>query len=545
MWRLIVNTESHTSEIFLVNGYKYTIGRTTDCHIPIHHPTVSRVHASLTVQDDQVIIEDLDSKNGTYVGEERIKEPTVLKGTTTIRIGSVPLIFEHVDNTKSPQSSGEFLPTFGFGSYELFYLRGVALKELHDLWDFLAQSQSTLNSITHESNHPSDFFTSAFLWLHTIQPIHAYALVEYGEHLGERFEIKAGNPDLQRDNVHILWAVESCSKQIRPTWTLISADEAVMAIPWLPNQLVYMRLPVEEFLNPKTRQFLILALYLIYDRWLSLSKSTEYSLEQAHTPWTPYPFWGYSPAIHQLIQKARTTAVSHQNILINGPPGSGKLALARWIHQLSKRPGQLIVLDATEPSNPYIEDLLLKESSPHQLWWSSHHGTVVIQNLNQASPSLQEALRFWIQNPRVVSDPDSYSILLNIRWIGLVSHLPNDSMTFDIFIKPFLEILKPVTLQVPPLLDRREDLPYLATHLVQKYSQGHIVGLLADAVQLLLNYSWPGNLTELESVFHNAVQSVLKNTNFPSDQVTLLTADQLLPYLPVASVQKSSQVPGA
>jgi len=248
---------------------------------------------------------------------------------------------------------------------------------------------------------------------------------------------------------------------------------------------------------------------------------------------------GKSPALLKAIQLARTVARTDASVFITGESGSGKDVIARFIHQNSRRSSRAMVAVncAALP-----ETLLESEMFGHckgaftgatrdkpGLLETANGGTFFLDELTEMSLPIQAKLLRAIQDGvvrRVGSE--SVDAVVNVRFIAATNRDPREAVGDGHLRKDLYYRLSVVPLYVPPLRERREDIPILADHFFRQYWSRHreagapLPKLTDDAIRSLQERPWYGNVRELQNVMEHAV--VLLE---PGSQVT---ADDL-PYI--------------
>jgi two-component system response regulator GlrR len=225
-----------------------------------------------------------------------------------------------------------------------------------------------------------------------------------------------------------------------------------------------------------------------------------------------------SPIIENVLAKAKLVAASDASVLIRGESGTGKELLARAIHQASPR-----------ANNPFVavncgaipEQLLESELFGHMkgsftgaasdyrgLFQAADKGTLLLDEIGDMTLPLQVKLLRVLQEKEVRPVGSTRTIPTNVRIISATHHNLEEAIRTGTFREDLYYRLNVVSFSLPALVDRREDIPVLATHFLAqiagKYNKP-LNGFSADAIEILVKSPWPGNVRELYNVIEQAV----------------------------------------
>jgi DNA-binding NtrC family response regulator len=227
---------------------------------------------------------------------------------------------------------------------------------------------------------------------------------------------------------------------------------------------------------------------------------------------------GQSPAVQELIRIARQAAASNATILLRGESGTGKEVFARAIHQWSTRcQGPLVVVNCVALS----EELLESELFGHErgAFTGAHQrkrgkaeladgGTLFLDEVGDIRPALQTKLLRLIQEQEFERVGGTRTLRVDTRFIAATNADLEHAMKQGAFRQDLYYRLNVVSLALPPLRARREDIDALARHFVAKYStelKRPPKEIAPGALDLLRQYNWPGNVRELENAIERAV----------------------------------------
>ncbi|BEQ15351.1 sigma-54-dependent transcriptional regulator [Desulfoferula mesophila] len=229
-------------------------------------------------------------------------------------------------------------------------------------------------------------------------------------------------------------------------------------------------------------------------------------------------FIGASPAMRELYSMIQKVALVECNVLIEGESGTGKQLAARAIHDLSPRAERPFV---AFNCGGFSEDLIANELFGHErgsytgasatkigLLESAAHGTVFLDEVGEMPLSMQVKLLHVLQDKRIMRVGGTKPISLDIRIISATNRDMKNAVAEGMVREDLFYRLNVVTLRLPRLSERREDIPLLAAHFSQRYSQACGKAeprISAEAMELLMSYSFPGNVRELENIIERAV----------------------------------------
>lgn len=230
------------------------------------------------------------------------------------------------------------------------------------------------------------------------------------------------------------------------------------------------------------------------------------------------PLVGSSPAMLEVYKLVARVSLGKSTVLLEGESGTGKELVARAIHQNSPRRDQPFV-----PVNcgALPETLLESELFGHAkgaftgavgakrgLFETAHGGTIFLDEIGDIGSALQVKLLRVLQEQELRRVGGTTAVKVDTRIIAATNrHLP-DLVKEGRFREDLFYRLNVVRILLPPLRQRREDIPMLAHHFLQQHamaSERPIRGFLPATLDLLQGYAWPGNVRELENVIERVV----------------------------------------
>ena len=232
---------------------------------------------------------------------------------------------------------------------------------------------------------------------------------------------------------------------------------------------------------------------------------------------------GHSQSVSALYTDVERVAGAEMNVLLVGEQGTGKMTLARTIHHNSSRAEHAIVsADCSAVPDTLIASLLLGQESGHfqtdmvakpGRFEMASGGTLVLTNINKLARALQGVLLDVLQTGTFERIGGTRQISTSFRVIS-TSREPLDHLVAEGRFDPTLrDILCQAVLMVPPLRQRRDDLPMMAKFFLDEACRRHskqAIRLDETAMKMLLAHNWPGNVQELESLMDTL--ALLNNT---------------------------------
>ena len=237
---------------------------------------------------------------------------------------------------------------------------------------------------------------------------------------------------------------------------------------------------------------------------------------------------GSGPAMQKVYELTRQVARSNASVLLLGETGTGKELIAAAVHQLSPR-----------ANRPYVrvncgaltESLLESELFGHVRgsftgaidnrtgrFEAAHTGTVFLDEINSTTPKLQVKLLRVLQEREFERVGDTQTIRVDTRVVAASNRDLMEEVEAERFREDLYYRLNVVPIVLPPLRERREDIPELVAHFLNIYNEEndrYVVHIERQALEALQDYSWPGNIRELQNYIYRAV--VLA----PGDELTL------------------------
>ena len=222
--------------------------------------------------------------------------------------------------------------------------------------------------------------------------------------------------------------------------------------------------------------------------------------------------------IRQILNILPDIAASDSTVLIEGPTGTGKELVAKAIHNLSKRAERkYVAVNCGALPDTLLESELFgymkgaftdaKKDKPGR-FALAEGGTLFLDEISDISTALQVRLLRVLQEKEYEPLGATTTVKANVRVIAATNKVLSEQVAHGVFREDLFYRLNVVRIVLPPLADRREDIPLLVNHFIQQFNteQGkQIAGISEDALALLMRHSFPGNVRELQNIIEHAI----------------------------------------
>jgi transcriptional regulator with GAF, ATPase, and Fis domain len=534
---------------FPLGETEISIGRDPSNHIAILESLVSRHHCVIRKEGSELRLQDLDSRNCTFVNGVPAKE-RALKHGDEIRVGSSIFIYRSPDSdTAGVRMSFSDTPggsTVVLRKEDSLYLRPASSniplqptgRTVHDL-NVLLEFSVALNSIREiealgrrvlEAVAEAVTANRAALLLADDASQEFSRIFSWDRHLGFNQPVEAS---------------QSILRQVLEEGTaLLSNDPAascVRSIIASPLETHDQRLGVlyleagnsgsvfdSAHLQLVTALGNVAALALDNLRRLeSLESENQRLLRELNIE---HNMVGESPAMREVYQFIGRVAGTDSTVLIWGESGTGKELVARAIHANSKR-----------AANPFVavncaaitETLLESELFGHEKGAftgavsqkkgkleAGNGGTVFLDEIGELAPPLQAKLLRVLQEREFERLGSTRTIKLDIRVVAATNRDLKEASRAGAFRQDLFYRLNVVSVRMPSLRERRPDIPLLANYFTARFSEKvkrQVTSISGKALACLLHYDWPGNVRELENAIERAVVLGSTTSILPED----------------------------
>jgi len=227
---------------------------------------------------------------------------------------------------------------------------------------------------------------------------------------------------------------------------------------------------------------------------------------------------GKSQAMTQTVDQARKAALSKSTVLLLGESGTGKELFARSIHEWSERKaGPFIAINCVGLSKDLLESELFGHergafTGAHQLKRGkmeiANGGSVFLDEVGDVSAEFQTKLLRFLQEREFERVGGNQPIAVDVRIIAATNRHLESAVGSGDFREDLYHRLNVIAITLPPLRERKEDIPLLANHFLRRFAQEtkkNFAEISEDIYEKLLAYPWPGNVRELANVIERAV----------------------------------------
>ena len=236
----------------------------------------------------------------------------------------------------------------------------------------------------------------------------------------------------------------------------------------------------------------------------------------------------------QMLKLAERAAASESNILILGESGSGKEVLASFIHNKSKRSQEnMMELNCQALSESILESELFGHEKGAftgasqkriGLFEASHGGTLFLDEIGGVSMNLQAKLLKAIENKTIYRMGSTTPITVDFRLITATNRNLKEDMDADLFRSYLFYRISTIVLELPPLRERKEDIPLFIDYFINKYAREmnkENIDMSENVRNMLINYNYPGNVRELKNIIERLLvlseHGEIREEYLPSD----------------------------
>lgn len=253
-------------------------------------------------------------------------------------------------------------------------------------------------------------------------------------------------------------------------------------------------------------------------RYLNLQQENQELKRELNNKFDITQIIGQAPAMQQVFEIIRKVANTKSNILITGESGTGKELVARAIHSLGSNINRrFIAVNCSAIPETLIESELFghKKGSftsaikdKKGLFESAHGGTLFLDEIGYMPLNCQVKLLRAVEHRQITPVGSTEPIDIDLRLIAATNKDLSEEIKMGRFREDLYYRMNVVGIHIPPLRERKEDIPLLVEHFIKKYNTDmgkKCVGVSDNVMQFLMNYEWKGNIRELQNIIERAV----------------------------------------
>ena len=548
---------------FFLSGNEISLGRDSSNAVAISDVSLSRRHCLLAREGDRFTIRDFDSRNGTLVNGVAVKESPLQHGDQ-VSVGDSVFIFLLHEDTDEPASDlVEFedrltQATARLNPQDVLYLQPDRILKALPAASRLAQNLNALlkiSRIVHSIRDLEQLQTQILELIFEVAPAESGAVLldskgggEFGSMFARHRPFAATQSvrvsrtitrQVLQQGVAVLGSDVAGGGELSSVESVVSSNvRSLLCVPLTVFQNVIGCIYLDTT-NPLSRfdgehlQLVaaiagISAVALDNARrlqWLeqeNLRLTTEINLE--------HNMVGESARMREVYQFLSLVSPKESTVLIEGESGTGKELVARAIHRNSPRSGKAFV-----PINcaAIPEGLLESELFGHERgaftdavsqkkgkFEMANGGVIFLDEVGELAPALQVKLLRVLQEREFERVGGTHPITVDIRLIAATNKNLDEAVKAGSFRLDLYYRLNVLSLVMPPLRDRRDDIPTLAGYFVKKYCKKCKVKpktISPEAMASMVNYDWPGNVRELENAIERALVLSVSDSLQPED----------------------------
>ena len=262
-----------------------------------------------------------------------------------------------------------------------------------------------------------------------------------------------------------------------------------------------------------------------------------------------------STAMHDIITHCKQAAKSDSSVMIYGETGTGKELIAQSLHNASKRAnGPFLAINCAALPEPLLESLLFgteRDSytgaeSRAGLFEQANHGTLLLDELNSMNISVQSKLLRVLQDGMVRRVGSVSETHVDVRVLSSINVPPYQAIAEGNLRQDLFYRLGVVNITVPPLRERREDIPLLAKQFIMEFNKKlgkNVSNLHLDTLNLFQEYQWPGNVREFQHVIEHAMNIIPADCSVLTPEYIFMPAVQHPPAASGTPLPGTSQMP--
>jgi transcriptional regulator with GAF, ATPase, and Fis domain len=550
---LVLLTSASETKTFPLEGIEpITLGRAENNQIVLVDGDVSRCHCSISAVNDGYYLKDLDSRNGTFLNNLPVRE-SVLRHGDCIRIGKTLIFFQ----TEEEASVMPFNDNFQFDNgalitrSEIHFAVESNLRQMPQDLNTLAKLGRALNEIKNTTQLQKRFLEIILELIPAAE--HGVIMLGFEDDLSEPKSASVLSKD-PYDTGKITVSRTVIERVLSEKISLLSNDlrdsglakaesliaKRVSSLLCVPLEidgapsLIYLDScqPDAEFTENHLQQLTAISVLIAaaLEQNFSIQALEKENARLQTELEIETNLIGVSQEINKVFQLIKRASPTDSNVLITGESGTGKELVAQTLHRNSlRRDKPFVAINCAILSEHLLEsDLFGHERGAFTGAYSQKKGkleladggTVFLDEVAELAPHLQAKLLRVLQEREFERVGGVHTLKTNVRIIAATNRNLQENVKKESFREDLFFRLNVVQINVPPLRERKTDIPLLAQHFVNKYSERcnrKVVGLSKKVREVLSNYEWTGNVRELENVIERAIVLGSTETIMPED----------------------------
>ena len=556
--RLIAIAGPMCGEVFPLITAEVTLGRDADNAISLPDPALSRRHCVFRHDGTGWSVEDLNSSNGTFVNGLQIATQRLSEGDRITAGGSVLVLMKGAAEQAVPLvdavDADVLAATSTLASDDTVYLKPATAPAVSRTEKGL-RALLTISTVINAVRSEPDLYRELLRVVRDIVPAEAAAVIVAradGEfEVVEGVSAANGTVEVSRslirrvmaDRMGVLSHDVAASRTFAADRKSLGSARSLLCVPITlreaPLGAFYLVSAARSAFDDDHLQLVTAAARLsaiAIDNVRNLAAVEREAERLRGELQLGHNFVGDSPPMQRVYELLRRVARADTTVLVTGETGTGKELAARAIHLNSERARRpFIAVNCAALSDTLLESELFghergaftgavaQKKGRLEL---ADGGTLFLDEVGEFALGPQGKLLRALQEREIERVGGTRSIKVDIRLIAATNRNLADEVTAGRFRQDLFFRLNVVRIEMPPLRDRRSDIPLLARYFLAKSAQKagrRISGISADAIQCLKAHRWPGNVRELENAIERAAVlgsgEVLLPEDFPEDVV--------------------------
>ena len=540
-------------------GESDTIGRSSECEIQLLTPMLSRRHARIRRHKSKYRLEDMKSRNGTFLNGARLDAPAPLKDGDEIGVGDHTFVFNPPVDVLYERS----------GDKSVYLVKEDHLPHLNSQYDTLGEApekvdHESLLAIHHLTCEVMSELDLDLLLNKLMDRLMTYFSADRGLMLSYRKSGRRIRPLVVRTEKSAMAISHTLLKKaVKEKGPILIPDalenlsfqagmsvvehqlRSVMLVPLMTGKEVIGFIQLDKGQKGAFDHGSLARLSLLSEgAALALQNADRFEREKRKALSFPDQdpgragFVTRDPKVLDLLDKARKVASSSAKVLVTGESGTGKELVARMIHELSPRaPHPWIAVNcAAVPENLLESELFGHEKGAFTgagklkkgCFELADNGTLFLDEVGDVSPAIQVKLLRAIQENTFFRVGGERPVEVDIRIVAATNQDLKKKTSEGSFREDLYYRLHVIALHIPPLRERKEDVERLTRFFLERFGRQlgkPVPGISEGALTLLAEYSWPGNVRELQNVMERIMVLTdggpVTEMDLPPDMISL------------------------